>query len=444
MTNPKMELHNSKIQEIAKQIREKASSEEKAHIDKGGVPHVVPLPGDKRRTGKPIRIQGLKEILEINTEKQICCAEPGVTFASLVKATLPLGLVPKVVPELEGITIGGAVAGCSVESMSYRYGGFHDSCLEYEIIRSDGEIITVEKDSFLFEMIHGSYGTLGILSKLTFELIPAKPYIHLTYKKFASFGEFQKALLGHCQSGDYPFVDAIVHSPKEFVLCLGDFTDAPAYVSNYRWLKIFYKSTKRRTEDYLATYDYFFRYDTECHWLTKTIPILENKIVRFLLGRWVLGSSNLIAWSKRLEFFLKMKKRPEVVCDVFIPSARFEEFFQWYEKDFDFYPLWVIPYCFPKQYPWLDEKYAQKIGENLVIDCAIYGKSNARKDVDYSQLLEEKTIELNGIKTLISRNHFTKEKFWSIYNHSHYEKAKGILDPKGLFPDLYDKFHKIR
>ncbi|NUM36070.1 MAG: FAD-binding oxidoreductase [Candidatus Brocadiae bacterium] len=442
MTNAKMDIHNSKVQEIANKLHKKASYGEKAHIDKGGVQHVVPLPGDTRRAGKPIKIQELKEILEIDTKKQICCAEPGVTFSRLVKETLPLGLMPKVVPELEGITLGGAVAGCSVESMSYRYGGFHDSCLEYEIIKTDGEIITVSKDSFLFEMIHGSYGTLGILSKLTFELIPAKPYIYMQYKKFPCFEEFQKALYEHCQKGDYPFIDAIVHGPKEFVLCLGDFTDSPPYISNYRWLNIFYKSTRKRTEDYLSLYDYFFRYDTECHWLTKTIPALENKLVRFLIGKFVLGSTNLIAWAKRLEFFLKLKRRPEVVCDVFIPAKRFQDFFDWYKKDFDFYPLWVIPYSFPKLYPWLNETYARNIGGSLVIDCAIYGKINNLKDIDYSQILEEKTVELNGIKTLISRNHFTKEKFWSIYNQSHYEKAKSILDPKGIFPDVYKKFHR--
>ena len=71
------------------------------------------------------------------------------------------GLLPKVVPELEGITLGGAVAGCSVESMSYRYGGFHDTCLEYEVVTGTGERRVLGPGDELFHMIHGSYGTLG-------------------------------------------------------------------------------------------------------------------------------------------------------------------------------------------------------------------------------------------------------------------------------------------
>ena len=71
-----------------------------------------------------------------------CIAEPGVPFDWLVRETLRLGLVPKVVPELRTITFGGAVSGCSLESMSFRYGGFHDSCLAYAIITAKGNATT--------------------------------------------------------------------------------------------------------------------------------------------------------------------------------------------------------------------------------------------------------------------------------------------------------------
>ncbi len=85
-------------------------------------------------------------------------------------------LVPIVVPELKTITIGGAVAGCSLESMSFKRGGFHDNCLEYEIITAEGNILTCtpeNENNLIFQMVHGTFGTLGIISKLKFQLIPA-------------------------------------------------------------------------------------------------------------------------------------------------------------------------------------------------------------------------------------------------------------------------------
>jgi FAD/FMN-containing dehydrogenase len=372
-----------------------------------------------------------------------CTAEPGVTFAELVRATLPHGLLPTVVPELEGITLGGAVAGCSVESMSFRYGGFHDSALEYEVVTGDGRVVTLspEHEPDLFHMIHGSYGTLGILTRLRFRLVPAKPYVRMEYRRFATAESFAEAMHARISAADVDFIDAIVHGPDAFVLCLGRFVDQAPYTSDYRWLDIFYKSTATREEDYLTTFDYCFRYDTECHWLTKTLPPLEWKPVRFAIGKLVLGSENLIRWSKRLEPLLGLKKRPDVVVDVFIPSRRFLDFWRWYERDYPFYPLWVIPYRIPAPYPWLSPAHAARMNDQLFLDCAVYGKRNDGP-VDASAVLEEKTFELDGIKTLISRNHYSPERFWQIYDRSGYEAAKAKLDPRRVFPGLYEKFHR--
>ena len=97
-------------------------------LKKKAVSHEVPKPGDKKFTDEKIDLSDLNEILSVDAKKRICVAEPGVTFVDLVDATLKHGLVPIVVPELKTITIGGAVAGCSIESMSYKHGGFHDNC----------------------------------------------------------------------------------------------------------------------------------------------------------------------------------------------------------------------------------------------------------------------------------------------------------------------------
>src|SRR5438876_1197063 len=119
-------MHDEKVRAIAARVCELVGKNEPVHIDKGGVHHVVPLPGDPRFASRPIDVSSLREILSIDVTNRLCTAEPGVTFAEVTRATLAHGLIPMVVPELEGITLGGAVAGCSVESMSFRWGGFHD------------------------------------------------------------------------------------------------------------------------------------------------------------------------------------------------------------------------------------------------------------------------------------------------------------------------------
>jgi len=434
--------HQNKLDHIIAQIKRLASLRRPVRISKSVDSHFVPNPHDKLGRMPKVDLSAFTDIIEIDAENRTCTAESGVTFHDLVRETLRHGLVPYTVPELKGITIGGAVSGCSIESMSYRYGGFHDSCLEYEVVTGTGDVITCtpEGNSELFHMLHGSYGTLGLITRIKFGLLPAKPFVKMEYRKFDKFPDFWRDMKERCETCDYDFIDAIIHSPKEFVLCLGNMVREAPYTSSYEWLNIFYKSTRERTEDYLKISDYFFRYDTECHWLTKTVPLMETKPARLLLGKMLLGSTNLIKWSKRVKHIMKLKKRPEVVVDVFIPDGKFEEFFKWYETDFDFFPLWVVPYKPPMSYPWIDEAYAGKMDGDMFIDCAVYGKPNSDPAIDYSELLEKKTIELNGIKTLISRNHFDEKTFWSVYSRIHYRNIKTMTDPNNLFMDLYEKF----
>ncbi|MBF0361180.1 MAG: FAD-binding oxidoreductase [Oligoflexia bacterium] len=450
---PNTEIHANKVALIIKQIHEKIEQKKNnGHLaisfSKNSVAHVVPNPKDARFHKSKVDLKSLNQIIEINPLEKTCVAESGVSFVDLVEQTLKHGLIPMTVPELKTITIGGAVSGCSIESMSYKYGGFHDSCLEYEIITGDGRVLTLTPSDDIFQMIHGSYGTLGILSKLKFKLIPAKPYVKMKYESYNNFNDFFKVLYEHSNNfsdgskNSFDFIDAIIHSKNHFVICTGTMVDVAPYLSCYNKTKIYYKSTLKRDEDFLTLSDYFFRYDTECHWLTKSIPLLENEIVRFLFGKYLLGSTNLIKNARRFRHFLKLKKRQDMVVDVFIPAYNFENFYNWYKKDFNFFPLWIVPYRMPSIYPWISKEHKARIGEeNLFIDCAIYGKKNNNPDVDYVTVLENKVFDLNGVKTLISKNSYHIDRFWQIYNKDHYQQIKSKTDPYSLFENLYTKFH---
>lgn len=437
--------HERKVAGLAEHVRGQLRRREPLYLQKRGVRHVVPLPRDERFAGRPLDVRALDAVLDLDPEARICTAEPGVSFATLVDATLRHGLLPAVVPELEGITVGGAVAGCSVESASFRYGGFHDACLEYEVVTGAGDVLTLSRtvEPLLFEMLHGSYGTLAILTRLRFWLLPAQSYVGLEYRRFGDVVRFFAAMREAVTSGGHDFIDAIVHGPEEMVLCLGTFTAAPPYVSRYGLERPYYASTRERDEDYLSTRDYCFRFDADCHWLARSVPGLEWPPLRRVLGPWVLGSTNLIRWSERLRPILARRRRPPVVCDVFIPERRFLDFYTWYERSFAHYPLWVVPYRAPRIYPWIAPRYAERMGGELFIDCAVYGKPNEDPVIDASAQLEARTYACDGIKTLISRNHYTRERFWEVYNEPAYRAAKARLDPHGLFPELYEKLHRV-
>src|SRR3989344_5285283 len=237
-----MPTHEQKVYRIA-QLLKRRKSTKPVSLKKKAVAHQVPKPQDKRYSDEKIYISDLNEIILIDREKQICIAEPGVTFVDLVDATLKYSLVPIVVPELKTITIGGAVAGCSIESMSYKYGGFHDSCLEYEFITAQGEVLTCTPDNenkLLFQMAHGTFGTLGIISKLTFRLVPAKKYVQVTYEKYKTLEENKAAIWKRFKNKDIDFMDGIIHSPNLYVLSVANFVDDAPYTHRYDWMRIYY------------------------------------------------------------------------------------------------------------------------------------------------------------------------------------------------------------
>ena len=363
-----------------------------------------------------------------------CTAEPGVTFVELVRATLKHSLVPFCVPEQKTITIGGAVAGCSIESMSYKYGGFHDSCLEYEVITAKGEVLTCTPDNgnkLVFQMVHGTFGTLGIISCLKFKLTPAKPYVKVTNEKYPSVEAYQAGILKHYREQDADFMDGMIFSATECVLCIGNFVDEAPYAHNYEWMRIYYEMAQNQQEDYMRTIDYFFRYDKGT-----THVDLKSPLSRFLFGRFV-GSTNVLWFAQTFHKILPASIIP-VVIDVFLPFEKLAEFLAWHEQETHYFPLWCVPYKAVHSYEWLSEKFHANRQSDLLVDIAIYAmKTN--DNAAYYRKLELKLLELGGLKTLIADNYFTPEEFWQTWNKDNYYAVKQITDPQNIFRDLYEK-----
>jgi FAD/FMN-containing dehydrogenase len=427
------QLHAAKVDRIAAQLRAQPAGKP-VSLRKKAAPHQVPKGGDLRRRDEKIDISDLTAILEIDPVARTCTAESGVTFVDLVAATLKHGLVPIVVPELKTITIGGAVSGCSIESMSFRYGGFHDTCLEYEVITAKGEVLSCTADNehaLVFQMVHGSFGTLGILSKLKFRLVPAKPYVHVEYETHHTLEDYRASIQRHFEQQDIDFMDGIIHAPDKLVLCCGRFVDRAPYTNRYDWVKVYYQSTGTRAEDYLATPDYFFRYDRG---VTNVHP--KSLVGRVLLGK-LMSSSQVLRIADKANFLFKTEK-PTVILDVFLPFSKAPEFMAWWQTEFGFFPLWCVPYRRVRDYEWLDNSFYAGLQDQLFLDLAIYGMQQ-KDERNVHRMIEEKLRELGGMKTLISHNYYSRDEFWSIWNKPNYDRVKLKTDPENLFRDLYTK-----
>ncbi|KAH9207721.1 hypothetical protein DL95DRAFT_395774 [Leptodontidium sp. 2 PMI_412] len=115
----------------------------------------------------------------------------------LVQATLKHGLVPPVVMEFPGITVGGGYAGTSGESSSFKHGFFNKTVNWVDIVLADGEVVKASPTERwdLFEGAAGAVGTLGIVVLLEVRLIEAKRFVETTHSRVESVSEAMGELL---------------------------------------------------------------------------------------------------------------------------------------------------------------------------------------------------------------------------------------------------------
>ena len=429
-----MLTHEQKIERISKYLKER-KSKNPVSFKKKAVSHQVPKINDKTYNDEKIDLSLLNEIIETDEINMTCTAEPGITFVDLVTLTLKQGLAPFTVPELKTITIGGAVSGASLESMSYKYGGFHDSCIEYEIITAKGDVLictTSNENKLIFQMIHGTFGTLGIITKIKFKLTKAKKFVKINYEEYKDLDSYSKATWKHYIDKDYDFMDGIIHSKNKYILSMGNFIDEAPYNNKYDWMKIYYKSTGKRKEDYLKTIHYFFRYEKG---VTNVSP--KSFLGRLFFGRF-LDTTKTLRFVENFRSIIPEKMIP-LTIDLFIPFSRINEFFEWYNKEIKHYPLWYVPYKIVRKYEWINEKIFDKNPESeLFLDIAIYGMNTNNKESCYRKI-EEELSKIGGIKTLISNNYYSEEDFWNIWNKNNYDQIKQITDPDNIFRNLYTK-----
>ena len=213
-----MEQHTQKINKLAEQISDAFREKKQLYIFHGDSHTTRDISEEK----KFIDISNLDQILEINFKERYAIVEPNVTMEKLVLESFKKGLIPLIVTEFPQITIGGAISGGAGESSSFKYGGVHSICDEYEVVLGNGQITQVSllKNSDLFCGLSCSYGSLGIVTKIKIRLIEAKNFVQLNYFSINSFSELTEIISLKAKE-QIDFLDAIMFSKDEGVVMVG-------------------------------------------------------------------------------------------------------------------------------------------------------------------------------------------------------------------------------
>jgi glycolate oxidase FAD binding subunit len=140
--------------------------------DLGGSPNVRGL--------LAVSTSRLNRLIEHAVGDLTVTAEAGMKFADLQQILASAGQFLAIDPAFpEQATLGGIVAAADAGSLRHRYRGVRDMLLGISFVRSDGQISTaggrVVKNVAgydLMKLLTGSYGTLGVISQVTFRVYP--------------------------------------------------------------------------------------------------------------------------------------------------------------------------------------------------------------------------------------------------------------------------------
>jgi FAD/FMN-containing dehydrogenase len=377
-------------------------------------------------------------------------AEGMISYEDLARECLAHGVMPSVVPQLKSITLGGAVAGVGIESSSHRHGLVHDGMLELDVLLGDARVVTCtphNEHADLFFGFPNSYGTLGYALRVKVKTVPVKPYVHLQHLPFQDGENYFKELARQLASGEADFIDGTVFSAREMYITLGRFVDRAPYTSDYTFEKIFYKSIPARQEDYLSVHDYLWRWDTDWFWCSKNVLAQNAFFRRFVFGKARLGSrtyTKIMRWNSRVGVTKKLERllglhSESVIQDVDIPLARAAQFLDFYDRNIGLWPQWICPIG-PQPHSGRFALYP--VRNEWYVNFGFWDVKRTRAAHPpgyFNRMIEEKAIELGGIKSLYSDSFYPEAQFRREYGGEIYRNLKAKYDPGGAFPDVYAK-----
>ncbi len=150
--------------------------------------HLIPV----KRPAVSLDLSRMKRILEVRPEDFLAVVEPGVTREELNQRLRPHGLFFPVDPGANA-TLGGMAATNASGTTTVRYGGMRANVLALEAVMATGERVRfgrpVRKTSAgydLKDLLIGSEGTLGVITKLYLKLHPLPAEVHALRVFFSS------------------------------------------------------------------------------------------------------------------------------------------------------------------------------------------------------------------------------------------------------------------
>ena len=482
-----MELHEQAVEKLAAEVKALGEAGTQYRIYHGSTNSTRRMRLDPK---KIIDTSNLNHVLEVDTARGVALVEPNVPMDALVEATLKYGLVPPVVPEFPGITVGGSYSGTAGESSSFKHGFFDRTVNWVEFILADGSIVkaSATERSDLFYGAVGACGTLGVTTLFELQLQSTPRYVEVTYLPVYSPNEAIMMLQTCAKDDHFDFLDGILFARKSGVVIVGRTTDKCQYITqrfSRRKDPWFYlhaqeivdkirtappgasattSSTSSMpisndTTEIVPLQDYLFRYDRGAFWMgSYTFSMFWlpfSRSMRYLLDPF-LHTRRMYAAMHHSEH-----ARQFIIQDLIMPSATAEQTIEWVDDTLGIYPLWLCPIKGDspammhnpprKGLPAVEngEPAQKQTNTDLFINIGVWGSGPGYEDttagyerfVADNREIEKKVKDLGGFKWIYAHMYYTEEEFWEGYDKQRYDELRKKYRAEKL-PSVFEKIKR--
>lgn len=397
-------------------------------------------------------VSELSGVIAIDPAAQTADVQGMCTYEDLVDVTLAHNLIPKVVPQLRTITLGGAVTGLGIESTSFRNGLPHESVLEMDVLTGTGEVITTVPEEDLFDAFPNSYGSLGYATRIRIELEPVQPYVALRHIRFDDMDAVIKAISLITEQREWEGtrvdgLDGTAFSPNEIYLTLATWTSQRRPTSDYTGPQPYFASVRELEADHLTMYDYLWRWDTDWFWCSGAFGLHNPRIRRLWPRRYrrsdvyhkLVGLDQRRGFSRWRDKRKGLPERERVIQDIEVPVERIGDFLTWFDEAIKMRPVWLCPLRLTGDKTW--PSYPLHT-HTTYVNAGFWGTvfiEPGAKDGDKNRAIEAKVTELGGHKSLYSAAYYDQATFDSLYGTANLAVIKNKYDPDNRLTGLYEK-----
>jgi delta24-sterol reductase len=456
-------LHEARVARVAAQIRawNQRGRRGLLHTSRKAWQSVTVRALDYKKDSESGIDVELHDILELDRTRNTIKLEPRVNMAQVTRKLAPLGLTLPVVPELDDLTAGGLLLGYGIESASHKYGLFADTVRSAELVLGDGRVVraSAEQHADLFRALPFSYGAHGMLTALELPVIPARPYVRLTYRGTNSLDQMCREFTRLATSDRPPeFLDALLYTRERGVLMYGDFADLPQGEKPNRISRFykpwFYKHAERlaregEVSEYIPLRDYYHRYTRSLYWHGELlVPFGNHPLFRYALG-WLMPPKVSLMRLVQTESLRKYRDERNAVQDVLTPIRHLRSCLEMVDREFEVYPIWLCAHKMFRTDPQGMLSPSADAGDSeMFVDVGLWQvpgfvqRGEAWDGHQAVRNMEAWARAHNAYQCLYAVTEQSEPEFWRMFDRRLYARVRAAYGAEGAFMDVYDKVRR--